>query len=106
MKEIIMMPVTMKLNFLATLVSALATFVLGALWYSPLLFGKAWVKAHGYTEEKMNEMRQTATRAYVVSFFCYFVMAFVLSMLLGYMQVSAVPITLWTGFLIWLGFAA
>lgn len=51
-------------------------------------------------------MHKTATRAYIVSFFCYFLMAFVLSMLPGYMQVSTIPIALWAGFLIWLGFAA
>lgn len=32
------------LNWLAVLVAAFAGFSLGALWYSPLLFVKAWMK--------------------------------------------------------------
>lgn len=95
-----------QLNLLAVLVSALAAFFLGALWYSPILLGKAWVKAHGYTEEKMNEMRKTAKRAYLVSLFCYLIMAFVLATLLGHMQISSMGMGLWIGFLVWLGFAA
>lgn len=29
------------------LIAALAALLIGALWYSPLLFAKAWVRAHG-----------------------------------------------------------
>jgi Protein of unknown function (DUF1761) len=35
------------LNWLAVLVAALAYFVLGAIWYAPPVFGKAWMKAAG-----------------------------------------------------------
>ncbi|HEV2778353.1 MAG TPA: DUF1761 domain-containing protein [Actinophytocola sp.] len=36
------------LNWLAVLVSAIAFFALGGLWYSNLLFGKQWTKAVGW----------------------------------------------------------
>jgi len=42
-----------KLNYLAILVSALSTFLLGGLWYSPAAFGKAWMRENGFTEESM-----------------------------------------------------
>lgn len=35
------------LNWLAVLVAAVAMFALGAVWYSPVLFLKQWVKAAG-----------------------------------------------------------
>ena len=35
------------LNWLAVLVAALAYFAIGAVWYSPPLFGKAWAAAGG-----------------------------------------------------------
>jgi hypothetical protein len=35
------------LNWLAVLVAALAYFVLGAIWYAPPVFGKAWMRASG-----------------------------------------------------------
>ena len=34
-------------NWLAVIAAALSMFVLGAVWYSPVLFVKAWAKAAG-----------------------------------------------------------
>ena len=44
-----------SINFLAVLVSALVAFGLGALWYSPLLFGKTWQGELGFTDEYLQE---------------------------------------------------
>lgn len=41
------------LNWLAIIVAAISAFVVGALWYSPVLFGKAWMRANNFTEESM-----------------------------------------------------
>lgn len=41
------------INWLAVIAAALSTFLIGGLWYSPMLFGKAWMKANGFTEEKL-----------------------------------------------------
>lgn len=43
----------MQLNYLALLVAALSTFLIGGLWYSPAVFGKAWMRENGFTEESM-----------------------------------------------------
>ena len=40
-----------SLNFLAVIAAALSMFVIGGLWYSPLLFGNAWAKENGFTNE-------------------------------------------------------
>ena len=37
-----------SLNWLAILVAAVVTMILGFLWYSPLLFAKAWTREMGY----------------------------------------------------------
>jgi hypothetical protein len=42
-----------QLNIWAVLVAALSTFLIGGLWYSPAVFGKAWMKENGFTEEGM-----------------------------------------------------
>ena len=39
-----------KINFIAVFVAALSTFILGGLWYSPLLFGKAWMRVNNLSE--------------------------------------------------------
>ena len=40
-------------NWLAIVTAALSTFFIGGIWYSPVLFGKAWMKENGFTEESM-----------------------------------------------------
>ena len=42
-----------EVNWLAVIVAALSTFLIGGLWYSPAVFGKAWMKENGFTEENM-----------------------------------------------------
>jgi hypothetical protein len=44
------------IHWLPVIGSAVAVFAIGALWYSPILLGKAWVKAHGHTPEKLAAM--------------------------------------------------
>jgi membrane-associated HD superfamily phosphohydrolase len=36
------------LNVWAILVAAVVAFMLGAIWFSPAMFGKAWQKANGF----------------------------------------------------------
>lgn len=43
-----------NINYLAVIVAALASFGLGFVWYSTL-FGKAWQKELGFTEEYLKE---------------------------------------------------
>ncbi len=95
-----------QINYLAVVVAALATIFIGALWYSPLLFHKLWVKAHGYSEEKVEQLRKTAGRAFMVSLFCYVVMASVLAVLVSYAGVSTVLQGAFLGLLVWIGFLA
>jgi len=39
------------INYLAVLAAAASAFALGAIWYAPQVFGKAWMKEAGVTEE-------------------------------------------------------
>ncbi len=94
-----------EVNFLAVLTAALAPMVLGAVWYGPL-FGRAWMRAHGHTPERLEEMKKGMGRAYGLSFVCYLVMATVLAYLLGWVGAVNVWAGLWMAFLCWLGFAA
>jgi len=38
-----------EFNIFAVIVAALASFLLGGIWYSPAVLGKAWMKASGTT---------------------------------------------------------
>ncbi len=45
-----------NVNWLAVLVAALSSFIIGWLWYGPL-FGKKWMKLNGFTEEQIRDER-------------------------------------------------
>jgi Protein of unknown function (DUF1761) len=40
-----------SVNWLAVLVAGISAFILGGVWYSPTLFGKAWMKENNFTVE-------------------------------------------------------
>ena len=42
-----------SVNWLAVIAAAVSMFVVGGLWYSPLLFEKAWARAAGLSGEDL-----------------------------------------------------
>lgn len=43
----------MEMNWIAILVSALSTLVVGFIWYHPKAFGTTWMKETGLTQEEL-----------------------------------------------------
>jgi hypothetical protein len=43
----------MEINWIALLVAAVSTLVVGFIWYHPKVFGTIWKKESGMTDEKM-----------------------------------------------------
>jgi hypothetical protein len=43
--------IQVEINLIAVLVAAVSSFVVGGLWYSPTLFGKAWQREAGDTRK-------------------------------------------------------
>ena len=70
-----------QINWIAVLVAAVSTFLIGGLWYSPLLFGKAWMRANGFTEEGVQGFNKA--RAFGGSLVLALVMAANLAMFLA-----------------------
>ncbi len=99
------------INYLAVLVAGIVIFVLGGLWYSPVLFAKRWIALQGRTEEQMRAEAAAANMPvmYVSAFICGFVTAWVMAHILAHVGTSltlnAVNGAL-IGFMCWLGFAA
>ncbi len=69
------------INHLAVFVCAVANLVLGALWYSPLLFAKAWQAEAGLTDEQL--ARQNPAKTYGLAFLFSWIMAYNLAFFLG-----------------------
>jgi hypothetical protein len=99
------------INYLAVLVAGIVIFVLGGLWYSPVLFAKRWIALQGRTEEQMRAQAAAANMPvmYLSAFICGLVTALVMAVVLAHIAIS---MTLGAahgaliGFMLWLGFAA
>ena len=68
------------INWLAVLVAALSAFVLGGLWYGPLL-GKAWMTASGMTAERARQ--GSPARIFGIAFVLELIAAAVLALFIG-----------------------
>jgi Protein of unknown function (DUF1761) len=61
----------------AVLAAAVSAFILGGLWYSPMLFGGAWQKAAGLTDEQLKSRNSGVVfgGAFLLSLLAAFVFA-------------------------------
>jgi hypothetical protein len=44
-----------QINYFAVLAAAVSTFVIGGLWYSPVLFNRAWMRANGFSDADLQK---------------------------------------------------
>ena len=70
-----------QINHLAVLGAAVSAFVLGGAWYSPMLFGRAWMQASGVTEEQVNSGQPA--RIFGLAFVLSLAAAYAFAMFLG-----------------------
>ncbi|MCW0482539.1 DUF1761 domain-containing protein [Gaoshiqia sediminis] len=71
------------LNFWAILVAALSTFVIGSLWYSPVMFGNRWMLLNGFNEKTINMGSLPLPVVFGSSFLMAVLAAFALALFLG-----------------------
>jgi len=99
----LLMPVV---NWVAILVAAAVQMIVGYVWYSPMLFGNAWMKLSGI--KKPEKMDDAAKSAMMTSMFWMFVgtivTAFVLSGFIGYAGAKGLMEGAFVGVMAWLGF--
>jgi hypothetical protein len=70
-----------NLNWLAIIVAAISAFLLGGLWYSPLMFVKRWMKETGITEESAKNSNMI--KIFGIAFVLSFIASFFLAMFIG-----------------------
>lgn len=94
-------------NWLAVVLAALSTMVVGFVWYSPKVFGNQWEKMVHLDKKKAKE---GATRAIVITLLVSFVSAYVLAHVAflsnNFFHNSFLQDSLATAFWVWLGFTA
>ncbi len=90
------------INHWAVLTAALSDFIIGALWYSPLMFYKSWLDANKLTEEALSKMNKP------LSFFLTFVLTVIISYNLAFFLGGPETDAMWglsAGILVGLGWA-
>lgn len=70
-----------QFNFAAVFVAALMSFAIGGLWYSPLLFARAWMREAGLTEAQVQAAPMG--RVFGLAALASLVMAFNLAAFIG-----------------------
>jgi hypothetical protein len=95
----------MMINYWAVLGAAVASFVIGMLWYGPL-FGKQWMKLAGITPASMKKMKMTPARAMTFGFIATLVTAYVLSNFVNVLGIMTWTAAAQFAFWAWLGLVA
>jgi hypothetical protein len=91
-----------RVNYLAILVSAVIWWVIGALWYSPVLFGNRWMQITGMTGEMAAQM--SPFLVYAMPLVAYLIACYVLAYAVGYANARSAGSGAMVGFWNWLGF--
>lgn len=96
----------MEISLTLVVLATIAQFVLGAIWYSPFLFGKWWMQIMECThlsKEELNKMQKDMGPFYGLQFLLTLVSTYTLACLAPYIpEYSIFHIAFW----IWIGFIA
>jgi len=101
------------INYWAVLVSAIAFFAVGAVWYNDSLFGKAWRASMGKSDAEFEKEKQDVSMGFSfgIMFLGSLIMAFVTAHLVdliavAYPMAGNFKLGLMTGFWVWFGYIA
>lgn len=98
-----------SVNYLAVLLAALSTMVVGSIWYAKRVFGLQWAAlAHVDMSKtpKTGELVWLMGSSFVASLITAYILAHVAFLSNVFFQNSFLQDTLMTGFWLWLGFTA
>ena len=95
-----------SINFLAVIVAAVGYMVIGAVWYSPVVFGKMWMKLAGITQKDIDKQKKTMPKTYGFAFLGALITSYILAIIIGLVGAITLVGALQIGFLVWLGFVA
>lgn len=95
-------------NLMLIILATLAQFILGAIWYSPLLFGKTWMsimELGHYTKEELQKMQKSMMPFYGLQFFLTLITTWVLASNIFFLGLTGAAAYFYA-FFMWVGFIA
>jgi hypothetical protein len=91
-------------NYLAVLVAAIIVFVLGWLWYSPLLFYKPWMRARGIDPAAAMAGAKMPAGKLVIELVRCFVLAYIIARFVALLGIGSWMGAVHFGVMLWIGF--
>lgn len=94
------------MNFTLIIAATVAQFILGALWYSPLLFGKWWMQIMECThlsKAELQKLQKEMSPFYALQFFLTLITTWVLANNITYSGLSGAAVYYYAIFM-WLGY--
>ena len=96
-----------EINWLAVLLAAVSSMVVGAIWYAKPVFGRRWMRLNGLTDE---QLKGTAVLplviTFVVSFFTAAVLAGSAAIAQHFYEGNFFVNCVLTAVILWIGFTA
>jgi hypothetical protein len=94
-------------NYLAVLICGAIIFVLGGLWYSPLLFAKKWIALMGLSDEDIKKAASSSNMPmmYLMAFVCGLLVSGAMAVIIGKSGDVSIISGVLLGAICWLGFA-
>ena len=97
----------MKIKYAAVVVATLVHFILGGLWYSPLLFGNKFLQIIAWTPQQLEQMEaQSHAKELIVAFVTSLILVYILAHFVQYTKATNAMAGIQTAFWLWLGFIA
>lgn len=94
----------MPVNYLAVVVAAVVVFVLGWLWYSPLLFFKPWMRLRGLDPVAAMAGAKMPGGKLLIELVRCLVLAYVIALFVNHLSINSVMGAAHFGLLTWIGF--
>lgn len=94
------------MNQLMVFLAAAAGMVLGFLWYSPLMFGKPWMRLMGLTKNSTEKAKNKMGKLYLLSFIATILTSYMLAILIKTIPALTLLEGVQLAAMIWLGFIA
>ena len=93
-----------SVNYLHVLVAAVVVFVLGWLWYSPLLFFKPWMRLRGQDPVAAMAGAKMPGGKLLVELVRCLLLAYVIARFVALLGISSWLMAVHFGFMVWIGF--
>ena len=90
-----------EINFVAVIVAAVATFMIGGAWYT--FFAKAWQKAQGYSDDRVKEIQEQTSPAKIFGtmILCYLIISLIMAVMVQAAAIDSLQAGATMGLLVW-----